>query len=136
MTVFGIVDGVIVDIVLAFIVWRICDKFFDDNTVGKIITIVIGIILAVGVWFGIHWYFTNTASGLRAVKSQQSDFSNGIERQIIVYDMEGDIIEEYQGKFDVEYTDERILFDDENGCRHIIYFKTGTVIVNETGQKE
>ena len=45
---------------------------------------------------------------------------------------EGDLIHEYTGKFDIEFNDnERILFDDENGNRHVIYFKTGTVIVDE-----
>ena len=65
------------------------------------------------------------------MKTQDSNFNNGIEREVIVYDMDGDIIQTYTGKFDIEYEDERILFDDENGLRHVIYFKTGTVIVNE-----
>lgn len=55
---------------------------------------------------------------------------------LLVYDMDDDVIEEFQGKFDVEYMDERIPFDDENGCRHIIYFNSGTVVINEIQNTE
>ena len=48
--------------------------------------------------------------------------------------MDGDVLAHYKGKFDVEYSDERILFDDENGQRHIIYFKSGTVVVDEVSE--
>ena len=51
-----------------------------------------------------------------------------------VYDMDGDIIKEYEGKFDIEYDDDRILFDDENNLRHIIYYPTGTVIIDEVSE--
>ena len=45
--------------------------------------------------------------------------------------MEGDLIQEYEGKFDIEYNEHRIKFDDENGKRHLIYHDTGTVIIDE-----
>ena len=48
-----------------------------------------------------------------------------------MYDMDGDELEYFRGRFDVDYEDERIMFDDENGNRHVIYFKSGTVIINE-----
>ena len=49
-----------------------------------------------------------------------------------VYDVNGKLIEKYEGKFDVETDhDNYILFDDEEGRRHIIFYKTGTVIVDE-----
>ena len=81
-----------------------------------------------------RWYYQNTASGQRALKTQKSELNNGIERIIVVYDMNGQIIEKYEGKFDIEYKDERIMFDDTDGNRHIIYFKTGTVIVHEVNE--
>ena len=34
----------------------------------------------------------------------------------------------------MEYDDDRILFDDENGLRHIIYYPTGTVIIDEVSE--
>ena len=40
-------------------------------------------------------------------------------------------LEEYKGKFDVDYSSERIMFDDDNSKRHVIYFKSGTIIVDE-----
>lgn len=77
--------------------------------------------------------YSNTAAGQRAYKDQQSNFNvNQITREVIVYDINGDVITTYTGKFDIETDNEKyILFDDEDGLRHIIYYTTGTVIVNE-----
>ena len=61
--------------------------------------------------------------------------NGGIKRKVAVYDIEGDIIAEYQGSFDIEYDDDRILFDDENGLRHIIYYPTGTVVIDEVEKR-
>ena len=85
------------------------------------------------MWIFANWYCNNTESGKRALKTQNSNFNAGIEREVIVYDMNGHELERFQGKFDVDYTNDRVMFDDENGNRHIIYFKSGTVIVNEIG---
>ena len=76
--------------------------------------------------------YSNTEAGKRAYKDQVSNFDSGITRTVTVYDINGNIIEQYSGKFDVE-TDNPgyVLFDDENGKRHIIYFTTGTVIIDE-----
>lgn len=71
-----------------------------------------------------------TESGRREIKDFTSNLS-GIERVVKVYDMEGDLIASYQGRFDVDYDSSRIVFDDENGKRHIIYYSTGTVIIDE-----
>ncbi len=43
----------------------------------------------------------------------------------------GDEVWRFSGKFDIEYSSGRILFDDENNKRHTIYFENGTVIINE-----
>ena len=45
-------------------------------------------------------------------------------------------IQKYDGEFDVTYDNDRILFDDEKGLRHIIYYPTGTVIVDEVEEEE
>ena len=102
-----------------------------DSIIGMIISIVVTLALTIAMWVGTSWYYSNTEDGARALKTQDSNFNGGIERQVIVYDANGDIIEEYQGKFDVEYESNQILFDDENGQRHIICFGSGTVIINE-----
>ena len=103
----------------------------SDSIIGMIISIVVTLALTIAMWVGTSWYYSNTEDGARALKTQDSNFNGGIERQVIVYDANGDVIEEYQGKFDVEYDSNQILFDDENGQRHIICFGSGTVIINE-----
>ena len=92
---------------------------------------LVGIILS-GIVLGIMlFYFNHTASGKRAFKSQESDFNYGIERSVEVYDATGNLLKTYSGKFDVDYDDNRIIFDDENNKRHVIYYPTGTVIIDE-----
>lgn len=103
----------------------------DDCHFASSITIIVSLLLIFGMWFGTYLYLNNTEAGKRALKTQDSNFNNGIERVVKVYDVDGDLISEYRGTFDIDYSDERILFDDENGNRHVIYFKTGTIIVDE-----
>lgn len=134
MTVSGIITGIVITAVLLLFVFFILSDDMEPR--GKIIGVTILIAVIAGTWFGLVWYFNNTASGARALKTQQSNFDNGINRVITVYDIEGDVIQQYEGKFDIDYSDERILFDDEQGNRHIIYFKTGTVIVTEVMNNE
>ena len=105
----------------------------EHNIIGAIITFVVAGAIIAGIWIGGNWYYSNTEEGKRALKTQDSNFHGGIEREIIVYDMQGEEIERFRGRFDVDYSEERIMFDDENGNRHVIYFKSGTVIVNEIG---
>lgn len=90
-----------------------------------------GVVLSLVVLGGMLFYYNFTAGGKRAFKTQQSSLENGIERTVKVYDVTGNVIKEYSGKFDIDYDDNRIIFDDENGKRHVIYYPTGTVIVDE-----
>ena len=98
---------------------------------GYFIAGLISVVLIAAIGIGMHWYYNNTADGKRAFKSQESNFGDGIERTVKVYDVDGELITEYDGKFDITYDDDRILFDDENGKRHIIYYPTGTVVIDE-----
>ena len=102
-----------------------------ESTIGKIVSGAITTAICIGVVFGFLFYYNNTAGGRRAFKSQESNLNNGIERTVTVYDVEGEVIKEYDGKFDITYDDDRILFDDENGKRHVIYYPTGTVTIDE-----
>jgi len=136
MTIGGYILAIIISIVLLGIGLGVCFSCFDGRqyqTAG-VITLIVTIALITLTWVGMRWYYQNTASGQRALKTQKSEFNNGIERIIVVYDINGQIIEKYEGKFDIEYKDERIMFDDTDGNRHIIYFKTGTVIVHEVNE--
>lgn len=107
----------------------------DGSFIGIVLSIVVSIVLCISIWAFSIWWFGNTEKGKRALKTQDSNLNGGIERVVTVYDINGNEIQQYQGQFDIEYADERILFDDEDGNRHIIYFKTGTVIVDEVSNE-
>lgn len=89
-----------------------------------IVAVVVFVLISLYVMFG-------TQSGQRAIKDFQSDWTGGINRVVTVYDVNGNVIKTYEGKFDIEYDSDRIKFDDEDGKRHIIFYSTGTVIVDE-----
>lgn len=123
--------GWIVFICIAVFIILICGLIASFIEYGYVTAFVIGAILIIGVCIAMHWYYGNTQSGKRAIKSQESNFNDGIERTVKVYDVNGELITEYDGKFDITYDDDRILFDDENGKRHVIYYPTGTVVIDE-----
>ncbi len=103
----------------------------SDHIVGLIITVCIMIVLLIGTIGGTVWYYNSTESGKRAIKDWKSNTSGGITRTVTVYDINGKEIAKYEGKFDVEYNAERIKFDDEDGKRHVVYYTTGTIIIDE-----
>ena len=72
--------------------------------------------------------FFNRASVKRTFKSFSSEYHNGIEREIILYDYHGNKIKSWKGKFDVTQDETGLLFDDQDGKRVII---TNGIIVNE-----
>ena len=129
MTIGGIVAFVVITVLIGLGV--IALALSEVPVIAKIIAAVAGIAAVILIYFGFRWYYANTATGSRALKTQESNLSNGIERTVKVYDVQGDLIKEYSGKFDVDYDDDRIIFDDEEGKRHIIYYPTGTVIIDE-----
>ena len=133
MTVAGwVVFGIIVVIAACICIAAIVS---DINPVWKVLVLIICVICVLGAFAGFKWYFNNTESGKRAVKTQKSNFDGGARRKVTVYDVNGNVIQEYDGEFDVTYDNDRILFDDEKGLRHIIYYPTGTVIVDEMESK-
>lgn len=127
--------GAIISIVLGVIVLIVgvalsIGAFSDSDTALGIGTLIVSLILA-AVLIVAPFIYMQTESGQRALKDQKSNFGDGIERTVTVYDINGEIIEQYSGKFDVETTSEYIIFDDENDKRHMIYYTTGTVIIDE-----
>lgn len=69
------------------------------------------------------------------MKDFRNNASGETPRQVKVYDINGKLIKEYKGRCDIETNhDNYILFDDENGFRYIIYFTTGSVIIDELRQ--
>lgn len=125
--------GLGIFILVSLLIISICCLFglLMDTRTSIRTSLIVGIVLSAFVFVGMLWYFNNTADGARQLKSQQSNFNGGIERTVTVYDVNGQQIQKYEGKFDVDYDDNRIIFDDENGKRHVIYYPTGTVIIDE-----
>lgn len=80
--------------------------------------------------------FGGCASWSRFIKTLESDFGDGVYRTVRVYDVNGELISEYAGYFDVTYDNNRIIFDDENNQRHQIFIGTGTVEVDEVSEEE
>lgn len=130
MTIGAIIGLSFLTIVVISIVAAVCYYYKK----ARIISVIVGLIIVAASWATGAWYYTGTEAGKRAIKTQQSNFGGGIERRITVYDVEGDVIAKYEGRFDIEYDDDRILFDDEEGLRHIIYYPTGNVIVDEVAK--
>ena len=123
-----LIIGIIV--VLAGIVF--CIYMANEDEFGTGLTVLIVALVFGGLMIAGPIIYSNTERGKRALKDQKSNFANGIERIVRVFDVNGELIEEYEGKFDVETGNaDYILFDDENGKRHIIYYTTGTIIIDE-----
>ena len=127
------VEGWIIFALISFFIAGVCLMFgmFSDSTKGLVISIAVAGVLCVVVLIGMLFYYNRTASGKRAYKTQESNFNGGIERTVEVYDATGNLLKTYRGKFDIDYDDNRIIFDDEENRRHVIYYPTGTVIVDE-----
>lgn len=100
----------------------------------KIVTIVIEVIVMAALIVGCGVYNTRTESGKRSVKTWKSETSGGIDRTVTVYDINGQEVARYAGRFDVEESSQegvvKIKFDC-NGKRHIVYAQTGTVLIDE-----
>ena len=99
-----------------------CVAFTGDSYAGGIIAILVTVIL-IGSLVGLFlWYNSSTASGIRAVKDQQSELGNGIDRTIIVTAEDGREIYRYEGRCDIETNNGNyILFENANKKRVIIY---------------
>ena len=102
-----------------------------ELTFFSVAALVIGLLIAGGSAF---WLY-GTESGARSIRSFHSETTGGLSREVRVYDMEGDLIEQYEGKFDVEITDGKILFDmpstDGSPKRIQVLHSTGTVVIEE-----
>lgn len=105
--------------------------YYDDSRFQMILSIIVGAVIVLLIIFSGLWYMNGTESGKRMKKSWESETKGGIERVVTVYDINGGILCKYEGKFDVDYDESRIIFDDENGKRHVIYYTTGTVIIDD-----
>lgn len=119
---------------ICIIITLIALKFNEVERKAKLIAIVSEILILVLIMVGCAAYRTHTESGKRGLKTWESETSGGLNRTVIVYDIQGEEIVRYSGKFDIEESSQegvvKIKFDD-NGKRHIIYAQTGTVLIDE-----
>ena len=121
---FGV--AIVIGLIIAAVVWA------SDSTMGAVVTVLITAIIAGGICWGGHWYCGSTAEGIRAMKDQQSNFDNGLNREIIITAEDGREIFYYKGKCDIEHNDGYILFETENGKSMMIYHGiTDTIIISE-----
>lgn len=119
-----------------WIVWAARGNAYDEGSkiwhiLGGVLLAIVGIALAVWCMF---WLY-GTESGQRALETFGSETQGGITRSVRVYDLNGKLIESYEGRFDIEYDEERIMFDilqdDGTYQRHQIFNTTGTVLIDE-----
>ncbi|QJC53950.1 hypothetical protein HGI30_22090 [Paenibacillus albicereus] len=75
------------------------------------------------------WYLS-TEGGSRQLKTWKSNNAGGLERTVKVYDQGGNLLQQYDGRIDIQDTEfgNKVLFD-LNGKRIVIY--NATVIVEE-----
>ena len=88
-----------------------------DSKKFAITLMVVGTIVIFGVGL---WYFNNTASGLRAKTDERAELSNGLDRVVVIYTADGEILKRYEGKIDIEQGQGYVKFD-WNGKRYIYY---------------
>ena len=91
------------------------------SAAGRIFTAIISLVLIIGLFCGIHWYFNNTASGQRALTDQKSELANGLNRTVTVYTADGNVIAQYKGIIDIEGNDGGYVLFDFEGKRYTYY---------------
>ena len=123
--------AIIIGLVVATFVAVTVAIFSDRFAFGVIAFFFSFALIAGGLCAFKAWKFENTQTGALEYHTLESNYDGGIEREVIVYNIQGEIIERYQGKFDLTYDDNRIMFDDEDGKRHMIFYTTSNVIINE-----
>lgn len=95
----------------------------------KIKVTVVGIIV-VGLIVAAVFVLFSRQSFQRTLKDLKSDYTGGIQRTVTVYDYNGNPVETYKGKFDIDDDKESGTTKfDLNGKRTII--KGGIVIIQE-----
>lgn len=92
-----------------------------ESTLGRVLTVILGIAVIVAILLGMFWWFNSTASGQRALTDQKSELANGLGRVVRVYTANGDIIAEYEGIIDIEDNDGGYVLFDYQGKRYTYY---------------
>lgn len=88
---------------------------------GKTLVLILIFALIFGLGMGMKWYYSNTASGQRALTDQKSELTNGLARTVTIYTADGEIIAQYQGKIDLEENAGGYVLFDFEGKRYAYY---------------
>lgn len=80
------------------------------------------------VMVGLVPALTGCASLNRFGKDINSEVSNGLKRDIKVYNADGKIIMEEKGKFDIKHTSRSLQYIDQKNNKHNIYFGDNTTV--------
>lgn len=116
---------------IIFIVFSAVHSYKNGGYAWVVTTLAV-LVIGAGILLGGHWYYNNTADGIRVMKDQQSTLNNGLYREITITAEDGRQIFYYKGKCDIETNPGYILFEDEQGLRQMIYWGvTDTIIVSE-----
>lgn len=129
------VGAIILLIILGIVGIIISVAFLVYDPKTGVISLLVCLLVWFWVLFGLKWYYGSTASGMRALKDQQSNFNLDLNREITITAEDGREIYHYKGKCDIETQDRYILFEGEDGLRRTIYWGiTDTIIIEELGQ--
>lgn len=89
----------------------------ESKTAGILTTVIIVAVSLSGLLF----YFNGTASGRRELVDQKSELENGLQREINVCNMNGDVLRHYEGKIDLEDNNGGYVIFDYEGKRYTYY---------------
>ena len=125
MTIGGIIGCVFVIALIIVSVFIACVAC--ETTAAKGVWIAVGVVLCLVTVPGFLFYYNATESGKRAVKTEKSNLSGGIDRTVTVYDYNGNQIDSWTGTFDVTNSEYETYFDID-GKRVVIH---GGIVINE-----
>lgn len=125
MTISGAVLCVFLIALIILVVFLSCACC--ESTTAKAVWISVGIVLCLVTVPGFLFYYNRTESGKRAIKTEKSNLSGGINRTVTVYDYNGNQIDSWTGIFDVTNSEYETYFDID-GKRVVIH---GGIVINE-----
>lgn len=125
--IFSFIGAAILGAIVCGIISFLSDR--DAKPVTHVIAFIISVSLAMS---GAVLYVNKSQSGIRLKKEYASEYHGGIKRELKVYSMNGTLLYEDTGKFDVEYNDGRIKYVDQHGKVKMIYLgDSASVVVKE-----
>lgn len=87
------------------------DKMKKGLIVLCIVLVIVGVIALIFI----------PQSTRRAWKDLKSDYTGGLDRHLVVYTANGDVLAEYNGKIDLEKNESGVVKFDYKGKRYMYY---------------